>query len=131
MGAALDTMKKWFSGLPPELLAEDVQWHVPGYPVPRETYVGRCAVFDEFFPALRSHFAAWGSKTDEMFESGDRVTVIGAYRATTKAGKAIEIPFIHVWTVRDGRIVRVVAAAQTALFAEVLGAEYAKVRNAA
>ncbi len=113
-------MRRWFATMDASLLAEDIEWLVPGYPVAKERYVGRNAVFGEFFPGLTSQFAEWGADTERMIDGGDDVTVIGRYRGKTMAGTAFEIPFIHVWTVKDGRVVRVVSAAHTKIFADVL-----------
>ena len=122
MGQALETMRRWFAGPAPGFLADDVEWRVPGYPVPQDTYRGPQEVFGAFFPALTSQFAAWGADTEAMIESadGEHVTVIGRYRGTTHGGQPVGIPFIHVWTVRGGRITRVVSAADTAKFAQAL-----------
>ena len=118
MGQALDVIKLWFSK-PPDasLYADDIDWYVPSYPVPKERYHGRTAVAEEFFPAMRSHFTAWRAEATEYIEAGDRVTVIGRYFGTTTSGKELVIPFLHVWTVRDGKIAAVIAAADTAQFA--------------
>lgn len=122
MGQALDVMQRWFENPRPELLADTVEWHVPGYPVPQDTYHGPQAVFGEFFPALTSHFAQWGAETEKLIEAsdGERVTVLGHYQGSTKAGAPITVPFIHVWTVRDGRITHVVSGADTSRFAAAL-----------
>ena len=117
MGQALDVIKLWFSKPPDDALyADDIDWYVPGYPVPKERYHGRTAVRDDFFPAMRALFSAWRAEATEFIEHGDRVTVIGRYVGTTKAGKDVVIPFLHVWTVNAGKIAGVIAAADTAQF---------------
>jgi ketosteroid isomerase-like protein len=121
MGQALDTMQRWFAKPDAALYADDIDWYVPGYPVPHERYRGRGAVTDEFFPAMRAHFSAWKAEASEFIEAGDRVTVIGRYVGTTTAGTPVVIPFLHVWTVRDGKIAAVIAAADTAQFVRALG----------
>jgi ketosteroid isomerase-like protein len=116
MGAALELMQRWFAKPDHSLYADDVDFVVPGYPVPHERYHGRKAVAEEFFPALRSHFSLWRAEPSEFIEAGDRVTVIGKYVATTTAGTDLVIPFIHVWTVRNGAIASAVAAVDSAHF---------------
>lgn len=120
MTAAVDTLNRWFAAPDPELLHADVEWAVPGYPVPREVFHGRDAVFGEFFPALLGQFAALRAETDELIEAadGERVTVLGRYVGTTRGGAPFAVPFVHIWTVRDGRVVRVVSGAHTAKLAE-------------
>jgi ketosteroid isomerase-like protein len=116
MGQALDVMKQWFAKPDAALYADDIDWYVPGYPVPKERYLGRTAVTDDFFPKMRAHFSAWRAEATEYIENGERVTVIGRYLGTTKAGTDVVIPFLHVWTVRNGKIAGVIAAADTAQF---------------
>ena len=99
------------------MYAEDIDWYVPGYPVPHERYRGRKAVAEEFFPTLRSHFATWRAEAKEFLESGERVTVIGRYLATTKDGRELVIPFLHVWTVRNDELSGVIAITDSTQFA--------------
>jgi hypothetical protein len=57
MTSAGSTIRRWFEKPDRALLDEHVEWAVPGYSVPHDTYVGRDAVMDDFFPALRANFA--------------------------------------------------------------------------
>jgi ketosteroid isomerase-like protein len=44
---------------------------------------------------------------DEFLDAGSEVVVLGRYRGIAKeTGKRLDVPFVHVWTVRDGRAVR-------------------------
>lgn len=120
MGQALEIMRQWFAKPDAALYADDIDWYVPGYPVPHERYRGRTAVAEEFFPAMRAHFSVWRAEADEFIEAGERVTVIGRYLGTTKGGADLVLPFLHVWTVRNGKIAGVIAATDTAQFARAL-----------
>ena len=41
---------------------------------------------------------------DEFLEAGDEVVVLGRYRGTAKqTGKPLDVPFVHVWSLRDGK----------------------------
>jgi ketosteroid isomerase-like protein len=111
MGQALDVMQRWFEKLDYSLLADDIDWYVAGYPVPKERYHGRAAVGEEFFPALRADFSVFRAEVEELIEAGDRVTAVGRYRGTTSGGTDVVIPYLHVWTVRNGRIARLIAVA--------------------
>lgn len=117
---ALQVMETWFSTVDPKLLHERIVWTVPGYPVEKQIYVGRDAVINEFFPSLRSNFSEWGVETDRMIDGGTDVTVLGRYVGKTMSGKPVSIPFIHVWTVENGQITRVVSGADTRLFDEAV-----------
>ena len=113
----IDTVRRWFSPeREPGLLAEDVVWALsPGYPAPRHEWVGRAAVLGEFLPQLRARFASWGAVVSDMIEAeGGRVITLGHYRGTLHDGRPVRIPFLHVWTVAEGRIVRLDAVADWA-----------------
>ena len=43
----------------------------------------------------------------EFLDAGEEVVVLGRYRGVAKGtGKELDVPFVHVWTVRDGTAVR-------------------------
>ena len=113
----IETMQRWFSPeREPSLLADDVVWILsPGYPAPRHHYVGREAVLGEFLPQLRARFASWGAVVSGMFEAdAGRVITQGHYRGALPDGRPVTIPFLHVWTIADGRITRLDAVADWA-----------------
>ena len=112
--SALAVVQKWFDTLDKSLLSETLEWNVPGYPVPKVQYIGRDDVLSHFFSDLASHFAAWDFKTTAVLpcKDGKHVAVQGAYLPTTKkSGTKIRIPFVHIWKVEEGVIVKVDACA--------------------
>jgi hypothetical protein len=116
-----EVVARWYADGDPGLLDPDVEWHVPGFPVPRERYDGRDAVLDEFFPAMHGRFLGWRAEVEEMIAAdGDRVVVTGEYRGATLDGIELRLPFIHLWSVRDGRIVTARSATDTRRFVEAL-----------
>ena len=55
--------------------------------------------------------------------AGDDVAVVGRLRGRTRrSGKEIDIAIVHVWTVRDGRIVRFAAYIDTPAMKALLAA---------
>jgi len=101
------------------LLAADVDWRVsPGYPVPRTEWRGRAEVAEVFFPALRRHFPGWAIAVQSFAPLADgRLLAQGAYEARDHAGRTGRVPFLHLWTVRDGAIAAVQAVADFGVFA--------------
>src|SRR4029453_3252684 len=89
-----------------KVLAPDVRWEVvPGFPH-SNVYVGLSGVTD-FFTRLVSDFEDWHTEPSEFFETGDCIIAIGTYSARAKAtGKSFKARFAHVWTLRDGVIIR-------------------------
>ncbi len=112
-------IRRWMASGDHRLLAEDVDWRVsPGYPVPRTAWRGRDAVAGAFFPALRRHFPGWTIAVESFAPLADgRLLARGAYEARDAAGRTGQVPFLHLWTVRDGAIAAVEAVADFGAFA--------------
>jgi ketosteroid isomerase-like protein len=102
------------------LLAPDVRWEVvEGFPY-SGVYQGLNGVSD-FFMRLSGDFEDWHTEPAEIFEAGDRVIGLGFYSARAKAtGKFFKARFAHVWTMRDGVIVRLQQCADTVQIARAL-----------
>jgi uncharacterized protein len=67
----------------------------------------RCRGHDEtvaFFASLGETYDELRVEPEEYLEDGDRVVVLGTSRGSAN-GKDFETPFVHVWTVRDGKAV--------------------------
>jgi ketosteroid isomerase-like protein len=101
-----------------QVLAPDVRWEVvPGFPH-SGAYQGLNGVSD-FFTRLFGDFQNWHTEPAKIFEAGDHVVAIGTYSARAKAtGKTFKARFAHVWTVRDGVIVRLQQCADTVQLAK-------------
>jgi ketosteroid isomerase-like protein len=69
-----------------------------------------------FYGSLDVHFVA-----EEFIATGEEVVALGRIEGTTrKAGVPIDVPFTHVWTVREGYLQRLRAFTDTALLAHAL-----------
>jgi ketosteroid isomerase-like protein len=61
---------------------------------------------------------------EELVGSGGTVAAILRYTGTGKAtGQALDVPAVHVWDVRDGKLARFRQFIDTAKFAEVVPAD--------
>ena len=61
-------------------------------------------IFDPLDEEWWDEFAA---DPEEFLDARDQVVVLGRYRGVAKGtGKRLDVPFVHVWTLRDGRAVR-------------------------
>jgi uncharacterized protein len=109
-----------------QVLAPDVRWEVvPGFPY-SDVYLGLAGVGD-FFMRLFNDFEDWHTDPSEFFETGDRVIAIGTYSARAKAtGKSLKARFAHVWTLRDGVIIRLQQCADTVHLAKALQKDFSK-----
>ena len=102
------------------LLADDAEWDIAeGFPN-GGVYRGIDNVVNGFFPFM-ADFDEFYAKGDEFFGSGDHVIVLGRYFGVTKKGPKVESRFVHIWTVRDGKVARLQQTADTVLIARALG----------
>ena len=69
-----------------------------------------------FYAALDVHFIA-----EEFIDGGENVVALGRIQGQTrKAAVPVNVPFAHVWTVRDGYLQRLRAFTDTALLERAL-----------
>jgi len=96
-----------------EILAPDIVWDItPGFPG-GGVYHGFDSVVNDFFGPLFARFDSFYAVGEEYYSDGDHVTALGHYEGTTKTGENIQVRFIHLWTVRDGKIARLQQAADS------------------
>ena len=58
---------------------------------------------------------------DEFLDAGDEVVVLGRYRGVAKeTGKRLDVPFVHIWTIREEQAVRFRQFLDTAGWVEAL-----------
>ena len=88
------------------LLDPHVVLEIPeGLPGVGGRYEGLKAYTEDFLYNLYGAFDLRFT-ADEFLESGERVVALGRSAGTALAtGVAVDVPFAHVWTVRDGRLV--------------------------
>lgn len=91
------------------LMAPDIVWNeAEGNPyADLNPYVGPEAVMSGLMARFVSEWEDISVTPGEYVVEGDRVVVFGRYKETWKAtGKKLDIPFVHSWTVQDGKLVR-------------------------
>jgi uncharacterized protein len=104
-----------------QVLAPDVHWEVvEGFPY-GGVYVGLDDVLRNFFGRLFQACESFIAVGSEFFESEDRIIALGTYFGRAKAtGKEFTARFAHVWTLRNGKIVRLQQCADTVQIARAL-----------
>lgn len=91
-----------------------------GMPVAAGHFEGLLDITDRF---LTSFYGAFDVRllAEEFITSGEHVVAIGRIEGTARrTAVPIDVPFAHVWTVRDGRLQRLRAFTDTALLAQAL-----------
>jgi ketosteroid isomerase-like protein len=95
-----------------EVMASDLVWDItPGFPG-GGIYHG-LAGLNEFFTGVFSRFDAFSAVGEEFYADGDHVIALGHYEGTTKTGTDVRVRFIHLWTLRDGKLTRLRQAADS------------------
>lgn len=74
----------------------------PGFPGGGVHHGFECVVND-FFGPLFGRFDAFHPVAEEFFADGDHVIALGD-QGLTKTGKNVQVRFIHLWTVREGKL---------------------------
>jgi ketosteroid isomerase-like protein len=89
-------------------MADEIEWHqAQGLPH-GGLYEGLAEVRRNVFEPLD---ADWWDEfvvtPSEFLDAGGEVVVLGRYRGTAKrTGRKLDVPFVHVWTLHDGKAVR-------------------------
>ncbi len=102
------------------LLAE-TEWHeAQGMPY-GGTFTGAEAIFSNVLGPINQDVEGFTARLEEVLDAGDeKVVSLGRYGGQGADG-AVDVPFAHVWTVRDGKIVRFVQYTDTKLFGQAVG----------
>jgi uncharacterized protein len=103
------------------LQAPHVVYDLPeGMPVGSGHFEGLLDVTERF---LRSLYGAFDVRfvAEEFITGGEHVVAIGRIVGTTqRAAVPVDVPFVHIWTVREGYLQRLRTFADTALLARAL-----------
>lgn len=88
-------------------LAPDASWtEAAGFPY-AGTYVGFDAIAASVFERLATEWIDYHAEAHTYLEDGDKVAAFGVYSGTYRAtGKAMSATFAHLYTFKDGKIVR-------------------------
>jgi uncharacterized protein len=90
-----------------EIYDPQIEWNEPGGGrAPAGTFHGPQNVAEQVFAHVPENFDEMRVESERFIDSGEHVVVIGHFRGTTKSGAAVEVPFAHVWRMRDGKVVQ-------------------------
>jgi len=85
------------------------------------TFVGPDAVLNNVFARLGSEWEGFQAAATEFLDAGETVVALGRYSGMYReTGRSMSAAFAHVWTMREGRIVRYRQYVDTRKIAEVL-----------
>jgi ketosteroid isomerase-like protein/predicted ester cyclase len=75
----------------------------------------------EFFSTLPQNFAELRVEPERFIDGGDSVVATGRHRGRTVTGKDFDVPWVHVWTLRDGKATSFTEVMDSAPVVEALG----------
>jgi len=67
-------------------------------------YVGLEAIFGDYFPGMLKNFSEFHAVTEQFLDAADNVIVIGRYQGISKKGNKFDVPFSHVYQIKDNKI---------------------------
>jgi uncharacterized protein len=104
-------------------MADNIEWHeAEGMPY-GGVYHGGEAVAQNVFGPITQDIPDLAVKPEEFIASGDAVAAVVRYTGTGKAtGKQLNLPAVHVFNVRNGKIAQFRQFIDTAKFLEVVPA---------
>jgi uncharacterized protein len=106
------------------LLSPDVVWNeAENFPyADGNPYVGPEAILGGVFARLGSEWDGFGTDMPDFIDGGDKVVVTGRYVGTYLAtGKAMNPQALHLWTLRDGKVVAFQQYVDTLAVARAVG----------
>ncbi|MFJ9691460.1 nuclear transport factor 2 family protein [Kitasatospora sp. NPDC101183] len=74
----------------------------------------------EFLAKVPTVLGGMRLEPQEFVHSGDRVVVFGVRAVTALSGRTETLPFIHSWSIRDGRAVRMEDMFDTLVFSRLI-----------
>ncbi|MEV4434106.1 nuclear transport factor 2 family protein [Streptomyces sp. NPDC049555] len=74
----------------------------------------------EFLARVPQHVGGMVLDPQEFIVSGDRVVVLGVREVTNRRGRTRTLKFLHAWTIRDGKAVRMEDVFDTVAFQRLL-----------
>jgi uncharacterized protein len=101
--------------------ADDIEWHeAEGMPY-GGPYHGGEAVAQNVFGPIAEDVEGFAIVPDEFMGSGETVAAVVRYTGTGKAtGRVLDLPVVHIWDIRDGKLARFRQFIDTVKFAEVV-----------
>ncbi|HEY1990244.1 MAG TPA: nuclear transport factor 2 family protein [Acidimicrobiales bacterium] len=101
--------------------AEWVESEAVGIPT-RGTPIGPAAVAEKVFGTISRDWTEFTLVPEKFICEGEEVVVEGHVKATAKTtGRSMGAPFVHVFTVREGKVGRLTNHHDTALWLQTLG----------
>jgi ketosteroid isomerase-like protein len=84
------------------LLDQGITWYTPDS-VPYGGHFTSPQEVGAFFGTIPQNYISFAVVPHTYLEAGDTVVVMGDLRGRTFADRPLDLPFVHIWTMRDGK----------------------------
>lgn len=106
------------------VMADDIVWNeAQGNPyADLNPYIGPDKILSGLFSRLGGEWDYFHATPEEFIVDGERVVALGHYKAQHKTtGKEMDAPFVHVWTVQNGKLTTFQQYTDTAAHVDAMG----------
>jgi uncharacterized protein len=87
-----------------QVMQPEIRWKEPGGGrAPGGTFNGPDSVANDVFATIPDNFEQFRADAEEWIDAADRLAVVGHFHGSSKSGAAVDVPFVHLWTMRDGK----------------------------
>lgn len=107
-------------------MTEDIEWYeAEGMPY-GGVHRGPQAIAENVLGPVTQDIDGFTVTPEEFYAGGDEVVAVVRYTGTgVETGKELELPAVHAWTVRDGKLARFRQFADATVFNAALAVEAA------
>ena len=89
-----------------QICDEKIEWNtLKGMPHGGK-YIGLKAIFDDYFTNMLSNFEEFHAIPETYLDAKNHMVVIGRYKGISKKKKKFDIPFSHIYEIKENRIVK-------------------------
>jgi len=97
-------------------ISDDCKWTEMAGHIYAGTFVGRDEILKNVFARIGDEWRDFAAVPGEFLCDGDKVVVLGNYSGTNlNTEKFMDIRFVHVWTLNNGKIVELEQFTDTAI----------------
>lgn len=90
-----------------EALDEKVKWTEAEGFIYGGTYIGPETVLHNVFMKLATEWDGFAAVPEQFVTEGDTVVALGEYSGRYKGtGRGMSVPFVHVWMLQHGKVVK-------------------------
>ena len=107
-------------------MTDDIEWYeTDGMPY-GGVHRGPQAIAENVFGPVTQDIDGFAVTPEEFYAGGDEVIAVVRYTGTgVETGKQLDLPVVHAWTIRDGKLARFRQFADATVFNAVLSVEAA------